>query len=110
MKNSILSLITRIYILLMIVVSCKKDNNEPDIIDLNVQRIAEVLYTNNGIEEYKDQPETKVLREYTATISQNTMKNHKVHEEKADLIRWAFVFMVLAIGLFFVFAIINWLI
>jgi len=62
------------------------------------------------ISEYKDQSETKVLREYSATISQNTMKNHAVHEEKADLIRWAFGLLVLAISLFFVVAIVNWLI
>lgn len=65
---------------------------------------------NKLIEEYKDQAETKVLREYTATISQNTIDNHKVHEEKAYLIMWAFGFLVLAIGLFFVVAIVNWLI
>jgi len=65
---------------------------------------------NKFIEEYKNETETKVLREYTATISQNTITNHKVHEEKADLIRWAFGFLVLAIGLFFVVAIVNWLI
>ncbi len=62
------------------------------------------------IDEYKNQSETNVLREYTATIAQNTMNNHKVHEEKANLIAWAFGLMVLAISLFFVFVIINWII
>lgn len=62
------------------------------------------------IKEYYDKPKTKVLQDYTATIAQNTMDNHNVHEEKANLIKWAFIFLVLAISLFLVIAIINWLV
>jgi hypothetical protein len=61
------------------------------------------------IDEYKDQPEDKVLREYTATVSKNIMDNHAVNDQKADRIQFGLVFLVVAITLFFIVAIINWL-
>ena len=59
------------------------------------------------IEEYKESSETKLLREYTYTTAQNTMRNHSVNKRKVWLIKGASVLLVLAIGLFLVVAIMN---
>jgi hypothetical protein len=59
------------------------------------------------IDEYKDKTAIETLREFTATTASNTKENHKVNERRARWIKWASALLVLAIGLFFVIAIIN---
>lgn len=59
------------------------------------------------IEEYKESSETRLLREATYTIAQNTMQNHSVNKEKVWLIKGASTLLVIAISLFFIIAIIN---
>jgi hypothetical protein len=58
---------------------------------------------------YKDKTATETLREYTATIAKATNTNRKTNAGRAGWIKWASTLLVSAIGLFFVFTIINWL-
>lgn len=69
----------------------------------------EAIEPRKFIEEYKDKTLKNTLREYVGTIADSTLKNHKVHEDKAKLIKYASALLVLAISLFFVIAISNWL-
>ncbi|MFX0207421.1 MAG: hypothetical protein ACFFDT_15640 [Candidatus Hodarchaeota archaeon] len=59
------------------------------------------------IERYKDSTETKTLRAFTATTSQHTMYNASLNQKKVWRMYGAFILLVLAIGLFFVFSIVN---
>jgi hypothetical protein len=59
------------------------------------------------IREYADKPETVVLRAFVATISILTMDNFKRNQRKVRLLYVAFVFLVLAIVLFFGIIILN---
>ena len=70
----------------------------------------EAIEPSTFIEEYKDKTLQKTLRNYTKTVADSTIKNHLVHEDKAKLIKYASGLLVLAITLFFVIAISNWLI
>ena len=69
----------------------------------------EAIEPQKFIQEYKNEGFTKTLKDYVATIAENTLKNHKVHQSKAKLIEYSSGLLVLAIGLFFVVAIFNWL-
>jgi len=59
------------------------------------------------IQEYSDGTETEVLRTYVATTSFLTMFNLQRNNWKMRLLYVAFVLLVVAIGLFFVFTIVN---
>jgi hypothetical protein len=73
-------------------------------------KMYEAIQPREFIEEYKDKTLRKTLREYTGTVADSTLKNHIVHENKAKLIEYASGLLVLAITLFFVIAISNWLV
>jgi len=62
------------------------------------------------IHEYSDKTETEVLRRYVATTSLLTMNNFEYNKGKARWLNVAFSLLVLAIGLFFVIAIVNMLV
>ena len=49
------------------------------------------------------------LSRYTRTIAEDTIRNHSVNEKKANSIMYASLLLVLAITLFFVIALFNWL-
>lgn len=59
------------------------------------------------IQEYAREPETGVLKTYVATISLLTMDNFQQNNRKMRLLYSAFILLVVAIGLFFIFTIIN---
>jgi hypothetical protein len=59
------------------------------------------------IQEYKNANETKLLEDVSATTSAHTMHNFLVNQRKVKRIYCAFFLLVLALGFFFVFAILN---
>ena len=59
------------------------------------------------IQGYGNRTEIEALRAFTATTSKHTMRNYSLNQRKVWRIYGAFILLVLAIGLFFVFAIIN---
>lgn len=59
------------------------------------------------IREYADRTETEVLRTFVATTSILTMDNFQRNQRKVKFLYVAFVLLVVAIGLFFVFTIVN---
>jgi hypothetical protein len=67
----------------------------------------DAINPNVLIEEYKETAETKILEDVSATMSKHTMHNFLVNQRKVRRIYGAFIFLVLAIGLFFAFAIMN---
>jgi len=54
------------------------------------------------IEKYSQETLKTTLRTYTSTIAETTLKHHKIHEEKAALIKGVTLLLVLAITLFFI--------
>jgi len=67
----------------------------------------EAINPNALIQAYANRTKTEVLRAYTGTTSKHTMRNYSLNQRKARRIYGAFILLVLAIGLFFVFSIIN---
>jgi len=59
------------------------------------------------IREYGNRTETKVLRTVVPTISILTMDNFRRNQRKVRWLYVAFLFLVLAIGLFFVITVVN---
>jgi hypothetical protein len=59
------------------------------------------------IKGYKDKTKTDILIAFTATTSKHTMRNYSLNQRKVWRIYGAFILLVLAIGLFFVFSILN---
>jgi Flp pilus assembly protein TadB len=70
----------------------------------------EAIHPREFIEYYKDKTYKQTLIEYAGTIADSTIKNHRLHENKAKLIKYASALLVLAITLFFIIAVSNWLI
>lgn len=59
------------------------------------------------IQEYKDTTETEILVDVSATMSEHTMHNFILNQWKVRRIYGAFIFLASAIGLLFVFVIVN---
>ena len=61
------------------------------------------------IERYKDKTEIEVLMAISATTSEHTMHNFLLNGKKVRYISTAFALLVLAVVLFFIVTIVNWL-
>ena len=59
------------------------------------------------IQRYADSSDTQVLRTFVATTSEITMLNYDFNQRKVKRIYGAFSILVMAIGLFFIFSVIN---
>jgi len=59
------------------------------------------------IEGYKDSTKTKTIRKFIGTTSQHTMYNYSLNQKKVVRIYGASALLVSAIGLVFVFSIVN---
>ncbi|MCL2135119.1 MAG: hypothetical protein FWH37_06155 [Candidatus Bathyarchaeota archaeon] len=63
------------------------------------------------IKSYSEKQFNTVLRTYTGTVAEITIRNHDRHEKKAKMINYAIFLIVLAIALFFVITVVfNWLV
>jgi hypothetical protein len=70
-------------------------------------RSFEAINPEALIEGYSNRSKKELLVAVTATTSKHTMHNYSLNQRKVERIRFAFIFLVLAIGLFFVFIVIN---
>jgi hypothetical protein len=63
----------------------------------------------NFVKEYKNKSTTEILRDLYATTAYIINKNNEINRRRATWIKYASTLLVLAIGIFFAFGIINWL-
>ncbi len=61
----------------------------------------------NLIEEYQNRTEEELIQRVAATTAEDTMKNYKFNQRKAVWVYVAFIFLIIAISLFLVVAILN---